>query len=347
MMIMTADAIKKEISNWESFFVDHGIEENLTSDYISYISPLIANNVPVIFEIKHLSQLIGINAPELLKMIYSPSNFYREFEIAKRTGGKRKISTPYPSLKKCQSWIYENILKNRTISPYAHGYVQTRSIITNAKMHVGKNNLLKMDIKNFFPSISINWVIVFFKKLGYAHDISFYLASLCCLNNRLPQGAVTSPCLSNILTLSLDNRLGKLSEKYQVTYTRYADDLFFSGEKIPLSLIKAVTNIVTSYGLSVNTEKTHLIRASKRKIVTGVAVHNDVITLPRAYKKNIANTFYHIKKHGYLSHISKLKVKNPYYLESLIGKLNFWQQIEPDNEFVKNSISYLKKLKKQ
>lgn len=346
-MTKSAEEIKKEINDWKNFFIDHGLETNLISDYLSYISSLIENNAPVIFEIKHLSQLIGINTSELLKMIYSPSDFYREFEIAKRSGGKRKISTPYPSLKKCQRWIYENILKKQSVSSHAHGYVQSKSIITNATIHAGKNNLLKMDIKDFFPSISINWVIVFFKKLGYAHDISFYLASLCCLKNHLPQGAVTSPCLSNILSFSLDNRLGKLSKKYKVTYTRYADDLFFSGDKIPLSLIKSVTNIVTSYGLNVNTEKTHLIRTSKRKIVTGVAVHNEVITLPRTYKKNITNTLYHIKKHGYLSHVSKLKVRNPYYLESLIGKLNFWQQIEPDNKFVERSISYLKEIKKQ
>ena len=346
-MTKPAKDIKKEISAWENFFIDHGLEKKHTSDYLSYISTLIGNNAPVIFEIKHLSQLTGINTSELLKMIYSPSNFYREFEIFKRSGGKRKISTPYPSLKKCQRWIYESILKKQSVSSHAHGYIQSKSIITNATFHVGKKHLLKMDIKDFFPSISINWVIVFFKKLGYAHDISFYLASLCCLNGHLPQGAVTSPCLSNILTLSLDNRLGKLSKKYEVTYTRYADDLFFSGDKIPLSLIESVTNIVTSYGLDVNTDKTHLIRTSKRKIVTGVAVHNEVITLPRTYKKNITNTLYHIKKYGYLSHVSKLKVRNPYYLEALIGKLNFWQQIEPGNNFVKESISFLKKIKKQ
>ncbi|MGX9249766.1 retron St85 family RNA-directed DNA polymerase [Pantoea ananatis] len=341
---MSKSANENKINSWKVFFYDHGVEEKLISNYISYITPLVNNKVPVIFEINHLSRLIGVNISSLLKMIYSPDDFYREFTIPKRSGGKRVISTPYPSLKKCQDWIYQNILLSQPVSACAHGYVPGRSIITNAKLHAGNNEILKMDIKDFFPSLSLNWVISFFRSLGYAHDIAFYLSSLCCLNNKLPQGAVTSPYLSNILTFSLDRRLEKLSEKYRVKYTRYADDLCFSGDKVTLSLIRAVEEIVVSYGLVINKDKTRLLRKGKRKIVTGVAVHNSVITLPRVHKKNITNEIYHIRTHGYLSHISKLKIKDPYYLESLIGKLNFWLQVEPENEFVITSIRYLKKI---
>lgn len=337
----------KSLHEWESFFDDRGLERSLINEYINYINPILRKGVPVIFEIQHLSSLIGVPVIELQKMIYSPHKFYREFEIPKKNGGIRTITTPYPSLKKCQKWIFNNILKTQKVHIHAHGYVLSKSIFSNAAPHVNQENIIKIDIKNFFPSLKINWVINYFKRLGYAHNLSFYLASLCCLNGSLPQGAVTSPYLSNLLTLSMDRKISKLAEVYDLNYSRYADDIFLSGKTIPLESYKKVKEIIKNYGFKINNDKSRLLDKTKRKIVTGIAVHNEFMTLPRSKKKELTNVIYHIKKYGYISHVSKLKIKNPYYIDSLIGKFIFWKQIEPSNDFVLDCLNYLRKIKSE
>lgn len=335
----------KKLYEWVAFFNDRGLEESLINQYISYINPLLRNNVPVIFEIQHLSFLIGIPVNELKKMVFSPDHFYRTFEIPKKSGGVRKITTPYPSLKKCQKWIYNNILKKKNVHQYAHGYILSKSIFSNAAPHVNQENLIKIDIKDFFPSLKINWVVNYFKRLGYAHNISFYLASLCCLNGSLPQGAITSPYLSNILVLSLDRKLSKFAENHGLNYSRYADDIFLSGKLIPLEYFREVKNIIKNYGFNINGDKSRLLLENKRKIVTGIAVHNEFMTLPRQKKKELMNVFYHIKKYGYISHVTKMKIKKPYYIDSLIGRFDFWKQVEPNNIFIIDCLTYLKKIK--
>lgn len=195
------------INDWKSFFIDRGISEYLVTQYMLYIEKLVPANLPIIFEVEHLSKLIGVEIDELHKMIACPSRFYREFEIQKRRGGKRVITAPYPSLLMCQTWVYENILKKIPVHFCSHAYREKRSIISNARPHLNKNAILKMDMENFFPSIPINWVINFFSSLGYPNNLSYYLASICCLDDALPQGASTSPALSNILLTQLDRRL--------------------------------------------------------------------------------------------------------------------------------------------
>ena len=334
-----------KIDDWKRFFIDRGISQEFIDKYIPYIEKLVIAELPIIFEIEHLSSLFGIELNELRKMIASPHHFYREFSIPKRKGGQRIITAPYPSLLMCQTWIYENILKTIPVHFCAHGYREKRSIISNATPHLNKMSILKMDMQNFFPSIPINWVINLFSSLGYPNNISYYLASICCLNNGLPQGASSSPCLSNILLKHLDNRLYKLSKKYSLSYTRYADDITLSGYYIPYKIIDIITDIITDTGLSVNNEKTKLIIGDKQKIITGISVKSENLSLPRATKRNIKQEIHYIKQYGLISHISKLKIKNPYYLHSLEGKLRFWLQIEPNNIFAMESLVFIMKLK--
>jgi RNA-directed DNA polymerase len=326
---------------WEFYLIDRGLPERLISQYLDYIQILTKQKLPVIFEVEHLAAHIGVEYIELLKMINNPISFYRDFQIPKRSGGKRTISAPYPSLLLCQDWIYEHILKKAKLHHCSHAYRPKKSIISNAKEHLSTKALLKMDMKNFVPSISINWVINYFSKLGYSNNVAYVLASLCCLNEGLPQGASTSPALSNILLKHLDSRLYKLSKKYEVNYTRYADDLAFSGNYIPHKYIDIVSSIITDFGLLVNTNKTQLIVGDKQKIVTGISVKGQNLALPRQTKRAIKQELHYIKKFGLLSHISKLKIKNPYYSQSLEGKLRFWLQIEPDDEFAKSSLDFL------
>ena len=227
----------------------------------------------------------------------------------------------------------------------AHGFITNRSIITNASLHLNKKCILKMDIKDFFPSIPINWVINYFSSLGYPNNISYYLSAICCCNDSLPQGAATSPYLSNILLFSLDDRLTKLSKKYNLIYSRYADDMNFSGEYIPSNYSEIVSEIIFSYGLEANESKTQLLTRRGKRIITGLSVSGEALTIPRNKKREIRKEVHYIEKFGYLSHAAKLKIKNPAYIDSLEGKLTFWLQVEPNNAFAKSGLSLIKSIR--
>lgn len=336
---------KTSATRWKNYFEDRGLPAERIELYLPYIKKLNSNSAPVIFEFEHLSYLLGIKKSELAKIVNCPESYHRIFSIPKRCKGKREIVAPYPSLLHCQDWIYKNILIQQPIHDCAHGFVPGRSIFTNASKHLSKKALLKMDLKNFFPSIPINWIIKYFLGLGYADNVSFYLASLCCYNNFLSQGSSTSPYLTNILLFRLDQRLKLLASTYKLEYTRYADDLAFSGAYIPHEFSDYVSNIIESYGLTVNKDKTKLHCKEGQRIVTGLSVTGPHLRIPRKTKRQLKQEVFFIKKYGYLSHANKLKINNPYYLESLIGKLQFWLQAEPANTFARNSIALIKSMK--
>ena len=333
--------INSELGEWASFFKDRGLRKEVSDAYLEYIRPIEEKGFPVIFEIHHLANLLGLEYSVVNAMIYSPYSFYRKFSIPKRRGGTREISSPYPSLLECQRWIKENILDRDFVHYSAQAYTKSKSILSNASKHLDNHALLKIDVKDFFPSIKINWVVSYFHSLGYAKNVSFALASLCCLNGELPQGAATSPSLSNILCRSLDKRLYRLAKAYELTYTRYADDIAISGRYIPNKLITDIRHILHDYGFILNDKKTNLIIGNKQKIVTGIAVHGDKLALPRKYKRRLKQEIHFISTYGLISHISKKKIRDPHYLESLKGKVKFWLQVEPTNHFALNALKTL------
>ncbi|ABR91636.1 RNA-directed DNA polymerase [Janthinobacterium sp. Marseille] len=324
-------------NEWRAYFEDRGVSTARIDKYVSYIECLSKKNQPVIFELDHLSSLLGIQIEYLSKMIASSHSFYRKFSIPKRSGGKREILAPYESLLTCQQWILKNILKNIPLHSAAHGFRSGKSIKTNALAHINGKALLKMDLKDFFPSIPLSWIIKTFQDIGYAPNVAYYLASLCCYDEKLAQGAATSPALSNIVLTSLDKRLDRLAKKCSITYTRYADDLTFSGEHIHSSFSKLVTKIVDEYGLVVNTDKTRLKVKNGTRIVTGIGILNGRLSIPREYKRELKNEIFFIRKFGFVSHLSNKKISNPNYINSLLGKISFWLYIEPDNQLAIDS----------
>lgn len=336
-------SVTKSYNYWKSGFEKSGLKPEITEEYLSYLKPLLKNNVPIIFDFNHLCLLLGRNQAYLASVINSNISHYREFEIPKRSGGKRTISAPYPALLECQSWIYENILSKIKIHSSAHGFTFKKSIISNSKVHIGQNHFLKIDLKDFFPSITINQVITIFKSLGYTHKVSFYLSSICCYGDVLPQGAPTSPMLSNIVAKSLDNRLMRYSKRFNLKYTRYADDLAFSGDSIPVKHIYYITNIINSCGFTVNEKKTILQQDKHRRIITGISIADDFIRVPREYKRKLKLEIHCIRKHGLLGHMRKHKIKNPDYLLSIIGKIHFWLSVEPDNKYARQALIDLTK----
>lgn len=286
--------------------------------------------VPVIINTYQLSNVLGIKWNELKKIINNSQKMYYDFNISKKTGGKRKISMPGEILKEIQGLIKEKILENIEISECANGFVENKSIITNANNHLNKEKILNIDLKDFFPSIHKNRVYYIFKNLcGYDNNVSFCLTQLVTYKNSLPQGAPTSPILSNIVAYMMDLRLEKLAEKLEIEYTRYADDITFSGEgkNINTRLLNYVKNIVEDCGFEINERKTRFAGKGRRQEVTGLIVNNDKINVPKEYIREIRQELYYIDKFGLKAHREKVGFENKYYREHLLGKILYVKSI--------------------
>jgi retron-type reverse transcriptase len=166
-----------------------------------------------------------------------------------------------------------------------------------------------MDLKDFFSSIPINWVIQVFKDIGYTNDVAFCLASICCLEDALPQGAPTSPALSNIVASYMDKRLYKFCQEYGYKYTRYADDIAISGNYISPSFIETVNGIIEDCHFVVNKKKTRLYGENGNKIITGISLANNEVRVPRGYRRELEQTIYYILKYGYDAHVNRNKIR--------------------------------------
>ncbi|NQT94201.1 MAG: RNA-directed DNA polymerase [Lentisphaerae bacterium] len=307
----------------------------------AYASRLVENGFPVVFNLQHLAKVTGLKTRVVGSQVFRTERYYRKFSIPKRTGGLRTIHTPYPSLLLCQRWINYRVLTGIRVHKHAHGFVSGRSVLSNALPHLQKRWMLKMDIKDFFPSISIRRIVPIFRRCGYSRDVSYFLSRQCCLEDVLPQGAATSPTLSNIVLKRTDSRLTALAESFAATYTRYADDLTFSGDYLPARIIDIVSRIVTDEGFRVNTAKTRLVGPKGRKIVTGVSVSGASPRLPRQTKRVLRQELFHLHTKGYAKHTAVRQILDPLYAERLLGKLSFWLQIEPDSPFARQALDWM------
>jgi RNA-directed DNA polymerase len=330
---------------FEKIASNSGYSEENIKLCLDYAEILYRNNVPVIYNTSHLSALVGYKKDYLKQaVIYTPS-FYRDFQITKKNGKLRNISEPLPSLKDIQIWILENILSNVVVSPFAKAYRKNIGILENLKFHKNQEKVYTLDLRDFFPSIKTQSVEDIFKSLGYSNLISNLLAKLCTRDNMLPQGAPTSPSLSNIYFKKTDNLIANYCLENKVKYTRYADDLSFSGNFDEDKLFQLVKNSVEAIGLNINPEKTKLMKPSSRQTVTGIVVNKKPQVVFHKRNKLRQDIFY-IKKFGIADHIKHRKIKQVNYLEHILGKVNFILQINPaDNEF-KGYMNYLIGLKK-
>jgi RNA-directed DNA polymerase len=278
-------------------------------------------------------------------VVYTPY-FYRDFEIKKKNGKLRKISEPLPSLKEIQDWILKNILEIEKVSPFAKAYRKKVSLIENVKFHKNQPKVLTLDISDFFPSIKTKSVELIFKAFGYSDLISNLLAKLCTRDGCLPQGAPTSPYLSNIYFKSADDLIIKYCLDNDIKYTRYADDLSFSGNFDEKQLIELVENTVRSMGLSLHPDKIKIMKPNERQTVTGIVVNEKPQVV--FHKRNkLRQDMHYIIKFGIQSHMQRQNIKYRNYIEHLLGKINFILQLNPkDNEFQKYK-EHLIGLKKQ
>jgi len=255
---------------------------------------------------------------------------YHEFFLH----GKRKIRTiaaPSLKLKERQRWILRNILERIEIDSNVHGFVQGKSIVTNAKQHINKEEILCVDILEFFGSIKSEKVFEVFLKCGYDENISRLLTELCTYNDCLPQGAPTSPALSNIIFKNCDIRLKELAQANDLTYSRYADDITVSSNNNNIfQHYNAIKNILSDEGYRLNKDKTHIMVGKQRKIVTGLLVSDKVKVLGK-YKRSFRQEIYYCKKFGIASHLRAIgKGDITGFKEYMYGKAYFICMVEKE-----------------
>jgi len=206
---------------------------------------------------------------------------------------------------------------------------------------VNGEELLKLDIKDFFPSISRQMVFESLQRNGAKADVCFYISLLCILNCGLPQGACTSPTLSNLVFSPIDVRLTGLANFFGLKYSRYADDLAFSGGRIPRDLSSLVGDILLEYGFHLNHKKTQLKLAGKKKIITGVSISSGQVRAPKSFKRELRAQIYELERN--IGNLARLPNFDPLIYERLIGRINYLLQIEPENKYAKVKKAYLSK----
>jgi RNA-directed DNA polymerase len=336
--ITWADYTKSfEVHAMRTGFSPEEIDSCLTYAHILY-----KRKLPIIYDQEHLALLVGYKYEFILGAANSPEHFYRTFVIPKKSGGKRIINEPLPSLKEIQRWILEEILNKCAASPYAKAYVLNRSIRDNARFHVRQKLVLKIDIKNFFPSLHLRNVIGFFLKSGYSLAVATLLGNLCCLNGELPQGAPTSPALSNILMIRIDRRISAFAKKQGIYYTRYADDMTFSGDFEPGMLIKFVRSVLKDNKLRINYKKLRVMQRGQRQEVTGVVV-NEKIQAQKEMRKKLRQAIYYIEKYGLASHLDKTENTRANHIYHLLGIANFILFLNPEDQEARSCVAILRK----
>ncbi|UYV36568.1 reverse transcriptase family protein [Rhodobacteraceae bacterium D3-12] len=320
-----------KVGQWERYFRDVGLREDLVNSYLPFVGDCIKQDIPPIFEREHLALLLGRDLQTMTAMMEGTDSFYRSFRIKKRSGGSREIRAPYPSLLEAQRWIADNVLASIKLPNCVTGFRPNYSILDNARMHCGRDELLKIDIKDFFPSISFRRIMYVFVKLGYPQNVAYMLSKLCTLDDKLPQGAASSPSLSNIVCQSMDTRFYRLCKANRLRYTRYADDIAISGKKIPIGVRRLLFEIIESEGFEVNEKKVRFLREGERKIVTGLDITSGSVRVTRRFRREIQKDVYFVWSAGLSAHISRRKLFFPNYIDHLEGRVQFWATVEPGN----------------
>ena len=292
------------------------------------------------------TSLLGVKEDTLREVLDYVPRQYTQFYIKKRSGGVRIITAPQGQLRAMQQTIYQRVLLLANVHPAVTGFCPGKSVSDNARVHLGRKNVLKVDLHDFFPSIRSPKVRATYREMGYSRPIAKVLAELCCCNRCLPQGAPTSPALSNIIAYPMDKKMMALADEYGLVYTRYADDLTFSGDFLPKDkVLSRIDQVIREEGFTMNVKKTRFLPEHKRKIITGVSVSSGTkMTIPKTKKREIRKNVHYVLTKGLASHQEHIGSTDPVYLKRLLGNLCYWRSIEPDNRYVSDSITALKSL---
>lgn len=348
-----------------------GYEKRLKRRFLQMRS----GQVPVVFSLMHLAMLSGVRWTFLRSVVGREhlEKDYKVYPIRKASGGQRWICVPSVELRAVQDWIASNILKSpgamARLNSASHAYAGGCSILKNAREHAAAPWMVKIDIRDFFESVSERQVFWVFLQLGYPALLAFEMARICTrvpppaarnrtrtrdakwrwhqgncgpfstpyLSDRmgnLPQGAPTSPMLSNLIAAEMDEHMAEIASTFDGVYTRYADDLIISftnaDKDVCERVLSAARAVLGKHGFVLNRKKTHVLGPGARKTVTGLVVNDIHPRLKRQTKNHIEVALHYIEKKGLIEQAQHVRAKHPIaYLNHLSGLIHFARWVEP------------------
>lgn len=276
--------------------------------------------VPVINSFEHLCEQLSITEQLLYYLTYKKEYCYFQKVIPKKDKTERILNVPNLSLKVVQKWILKEILEKIFVSEQAMAFVPNKNgLRENAERHKKNIFLLEMDITNFFGTITEQQVYTLFCNIGYNSKVAGILANLCTYNNYLPQGAVTSPYIANLVCYHMDVRINGYCSRKDIVYTRYADDLTFSSDNRMLlnKIEKFIKYIVTDEGFTINDKKTRYLSNDVKKTVTGITINDDSIHVDKKFKRDLRAQIY-----------CSIKLKDYQNNSQILGKIAYVNSIE-------------------
>ena len=296
-------------------------------------------------ELSSLEQDLGVDARTLYGVSNNISRHYRPAEIPKGDGSVRRLWVPDEPLKSIQRKIARVLLSPMEVSPHATAYRYGAGIVKNARAHVGQPRVLTLDIFRFFDHVRYSAVKEkAFPADRYCEANRILLTLLCYYREGLPQGAPTSPWISNLILKELDDTLGAWCGERGIVYTRYCDDMTFSGDFDENRVIALVREQLGRHGFRLHEGKIRKADCHHRQKVTGLVVNQGVST-PADYRRKLRQELYYCEKFGVESHWqrtgSPLSVEE--YLRHLLGQVNFVLSVSPENQEMRRYRHYLEK----
>ena len=325
-----------------------------------------SQGLPAVLTLGHLSHLSDVKYSYLRNLVSgAATTSYNVFSIQKKHGGKRFICVPNPLLKQVQNWIQESILSRTQPHWRSFAYTPGSSVVACAAEHCYCNWLIKIDIANFFESISEMSVYSVFRSFGYSPLISFEMTRICTripheshawqqLSTHdstrykaiphyrsssigsLPQGAPTSPMLANLACNELDEKLFLIAKKGGLVYTRYADDLTFStaapafDRRSAGQAVNKIYRALTKFGLSPNKQKTKVVPPGSRKIVLGLLVDREQPRLTKRFRHNLENHARGVRKFGLATHVTHRNFDSIWgFIRHIRGLISYANMVDP------------------
>lgn len=300
---------------------------------------------------------LGLTAVELRKIWYYRGRMYQHFSIAKGPNKVRMISAPDKRLKFLQRKLADKLTELYRPRNPVHGFVAERSVKTNALVHLHRRFVVNIDLNDFFPTISQNRVEGMLSSLGIDARVAEIIARICCNNGHLPQGAPSSPVLSNMICFRLDKKLMGIAKEARCIYTRYADDITLSSHQPPTALFEATLppagrfspdlfapklhDVFQQNGFAINPDKAHYADRHSRRIVTGLKV-NELLNVDRRYVRNIRAALHSIEMLGIKDAEKKFREKHggrSSLAAHLQGKISFLTHVRGQSDPVVRSIT--------
>lgn len=312
-------------------------------------------------------KLLGENQWEPDKVfacLYELSNHaerhYERVRIPKRSGGFRTLSVPDSLLKYVQRNLLRHVLEGFSVSDYAAAYHKRENnrkaicgVVENGAVHRGQQRIMKLDIEDFFGNITFPMV------LHHAFPVKYFplavgnlLASLCCCRERLPQGAPTSPAISNLVMKPFDQYMAQWCGCREIVYSRYCDDLTFSGDFDPGEVLRKTEGFLGAMGFELNRKKTRVLTRGARQIVTGLVV-NDKVQPSKEYRRKLRQDIYYCRKYGAQEHLKAKgeerrfllpdgSVNEGQYFRALLGKVQYVGLTRPEDGWLREAEQWLR-----